>query len=95
MQMLSQRVLFSVVVFLDARKKKKKDHDKTWKHEERRGSGEHRRSGGFHNARRGSGSRQRDWRDEDSDEGSLPPSLSDGQILIFIFFAYAYQWISG
>uniref|UniRef100_A0AAX7TYU8 Nipped-B protein n=1 Tax=Astatotilapia calliptera TaxID=8154 RepID=A0AAX7TYU8_ASTCA len=75
--MLSQRVLFSVVVFLDARKKKKKDHDKTWKHEERRGSGEHRRSGGFHNARRGSGSRQRDWRDEDSDEGSLPPSLSD------------------
>uniref|UniRef100_A0AAX7V7Q7 Nipped-B protein n=1 Tax=Astatotilapia calliptera TaxID=8154 RepID=A0AAX7V7Q7_ASTCA len=60
-----------------ARKKKKKDHDKTWKHEERRGSGEHRRSGGFHNARRGSGSRQRDWRDEDSDEGSLPPSLSD------------------
>uniref|UniRef100_A0A3Q4MC51 Nipped-B protein n=1 Tax=Neolamprologus brichardi TaxID=32507 RepID=A0A3Q4MC51_NEOBR len=61
----------------DARKKKKKDHDKTWKHEERRGSGEHRRSGGFHNARRGSGSRQRDWRDEDSDEGSLPLSLSD------------------
>ncbi|CAI5666931.1 unnamed protein product [Oreochromis niloticus] len=60
-----------------ARKKKKKDHDKTWKHEERRGSGEHRRSGGFHNARRGSGSRQRDWRDEDSDEGSPPPSLSD------------------
>uniref|UniRef100_A0AAX7ULM2 Nipped-B protein n=1 Tax=Astatotilapia calliptera TaxID=8154 RepID=A0AAX7ULM2_ASTCA len=61
----------------DNEKKKKKDHDKTWKHEERRGSGEHRRSGGFHNARRGSGSRQRDWRDEDSDEGSLPPSLSD------------------
>ncbi|XP_040014225.1 nipped-B-like protein isoform X2 [Xiphias gladius] len=60
-----------------AKKKHKKDQDKTWKYEERKGSGEHRRSGSFHNARRGSGSRHREWNPEASDEGSPPPSLSD------------------
>ncbi|XP_069028403.1 nipped-B-like protein B isoform X2 [Embiotoca jacksoni] len=60
-----------------ARKRSKKDYDKTWKHEEKKGSGDHRRSGGVHNARRGSGSRHRDSRLEDSDEETPPPSLSD------------------
>ncbi|XP_058473856.1 nipped-B-like protein B isoform X2 [Solea solea] len=57
-----------------ARKRSKKDNDKTWKNEERKGSGEHRRSKGSQNARRGSGGRHHDC---ESDEDSPPPSLSD------------------
>ncbi|XP_072228076.1 nipped-B-like protein B isoform X8 [Leuresthes tenuis] len=57
-----------------ARKKHKRAHDKTWKHEEKRGSKDHRRSGAFHNSRRGSGGR---YREDESDEDSPPPSLSD------------------
>ncbi|CAB1319299.1 unnamed protein product [Coregonus sp. 'balchen'] len=62
-----------------ARKRQRKDRgDKAWEYEperERRGSGEHRRSGGrgFQEGRRGSGSRYRD----SSDEESPPPSMSD------------------
>ncbi|XP_029025412.1 nipped-B-like protein isoform X2 [Betta splendens] len=48
------------------RKRCKKDHDKTWMHEERRGSGHHRPGAG---PRRGSGSR---YEADDSDEGSRP-----------------------
>ncbi|XP_041815980.1 nipped-B-like protein isoform X1 [Chelmon rostratus] len=59
------------------RKKCKKDHNKAWRHEERRGSGEHRRSGGPQNAHRGSGSRHRERGPDDSSEGSPPPNLSD------------------
>uniref|UniRef100_A0A3Q1ETJ2 Nipped-B protein n=1 Tax=Acanthochromis polyacanthus TaxID=80966 RepID=A0A3Q1ETJ2_9TELE len=55
-----------------ARKRYKKEHDKTWKYEEKRGSGDHRRNGG-----RGSGSRHHQYGEEDSDEDSPPPSLSD------------------
>uniref|UniRef100_A0A8C7X5C1 Nipped-B protein n=1 Tax=Oryzias sinensis TaxID=183150 RepID=A0A8C7X5C1_9TELE len=58
-----------------SRKRLKKDHDKTWKCEEKRGSKYHQRSGGFHNSRRGSVGRHRF--DEDSDRDSPPPSLSD------------------
>lgn len=63
-----------LIIDLAARKRYKKDHDKTWMHEERRGCGDHRRSAGF---RRGSGSRH--CGPDDSDEGSPPPSLSDGK----------------
>uniref|UniRef100_A0A8D3C1Q0 Nipped-B protein n=1 Tax=Scophthalmus maximus TaxID=52904 RepID=A0A8D3C1Q0_SCOMX len=59
--------------------------DKTWKHEEKKGSGEHRRrSGGVHNARRGSGSRPREWSPDESDEDCPPPSLSDENIFLSI-----------
>ncbi|XP_029115447.1 nipped-B-like protein A isoform X1 [Scleropages formosus] len=53
-----------------ARKKHRKERDRTWEYEERerRGSGEH---------RRGSGSRYRERSPEYSDEGSPPPNLSD------------------
>ncbi|MBN3318194.1 NIPBL protein, partial [Atractosteus spatula] len=62
-----------------ARKRHKKDRDKPWECEERerRGSGEHRRSGHFHEGRRSSGSRYRDRSPDDSEEDSPPPSLSD------------------
>ncbi|XP_041825130.1 nipped-B-like protein B [Melanotaenia boesemani] len=59
-----------------ARKRFKKNHDKTWKFEEKRGSRDHHRSGGF-NSRRGSGGRHREWDGDDSDEGSPPQSLND------------------
>ncbi|XP_069043032.1 nipped-B-like protein A isoform X5 [Lepisosteus oculatus] len=62
-----------------ARKRHKKDRDKPWECEERerRGSGEHRRSGHFHEGRRSSGSRYRERSPDDSEEDSPPPSLSD------------------
>ncbi|XP_023275339.1 nipped-B-like protein A [Seriola lalandi dorsalis] len=60
-----------------ARKKSKKDHEKSWKSEDRKGSGEHSRSGGFHNARKGSGSRHRERNPDELNEDSPPPSLSD------------------
>lgn len=64
---------------LVAPKRSKKDRDRTWECEEkdRRGSGEHRRSGGHHDSRRGSGSRYRECSPVDSEEDSPPPSLSD------------------
>ncbi|XP_024859838.1 nipped-B-like protein B isoform X2 [Kryptolebias marmoratus] len=55
-----------------ARKKKKRSHDRTWKFEEKRGSRDHRRSGGFSNSRR-----NRDWCSDDSDESSPPPSFNN------------------
>ncbi|XP_076613509.1 nipped-B-like protein B isoform X3 [Chaetodon auriga] len=60
-----------------ARKRFKKDHNKALRHEERRGSGEHKRSGGPQNAHRGSGSRHREWSPDNLCEGSPPPNLSD------------------
>ncbi|XP_026153365.1 nipped-B-like protein B isoform X2 [Mastacembelus armatus] len=54
-----------------ARKRCKKGHEKTWKHE-RNSSRDHHRSG-----RHGSGSRHREWSSGDSDEASPPPSPSD------------------
>ncbi|XP_056127240.1 nipped-B-like protein B isoform X1 [Rhinichthys klamathensis goyatoka] len=62
-----------------APKRSKKDRDRTWECEEkdRRGSGEHRRSAGHHDSRRGSGSRYRECSPVDSEEDSPPPSLSD------------------
>ncbi|XP_029915442.1 nipped-B-like protein A isoform X3 [Myripristis murdjan] len=58
-----------------ARKRQRRDKDKAWEHDdrERRGSGDHRRSGGHRDSRRGSGSRYRD----SSDEDSPPPSMSE------------------
>lgn len=61
-------------IVTDIRKRHKKGHDKTWKSEEKRGSGEHRRSEAVHNARR-----RREW--SPGDEGSPTPSLSDGNII--------------
>ncbi|XP_016412088.1 nipped-B-like protein B isoform X4 [Sinocyclocheilus rhinocerous] len=60
-------------------KRLKKDRDKAWEYEEkdRRGSGDHRRSGGHYDSRRSSGSRYRERSPMDSDEDSPPPSLSD------------------
>ncbi|KAM4616902.1 nipped-B-like protein A isoform 9-T9 [Polymixia lowei] len=58
------------------RKRQRRDKgDKAWECEERerRGSGEHRRSGGHRDSRRGSGSRYRD----SSEEDSPPPSMSE------------------
>uniref|UniRef100_A0A673CDP5 Nipped-B protein n=1 Tax=Sphaeramia orbicularis TaxID=375764 RepID=A0A673CDP5_9TELE len=57
-----------------ARKRQRRDKDRTWEFEERerRGSGEHRKSG-HRDSRRGSGSRYRD----SSEEDSPPPSMSE------------------
>lgn len=51
------------VIVIAARKKYKKGQDKTWKT----------------NARRGSGSRHRDRSPGDSDGGTPPPSMKDGE----------------
>lgn len=56
-----------------ARKRHKKDRDRTWECEER----ESRRNSWGHEGRRGSGSRQRERSPEDSDIESPPPNLSD------------------
>ncbi|XP_011613859.2 nipped-B-like protein A isoform X4 [Takifugu rubripes] len=58
-----------------ARKKQRRDKDRAWEFEERerRGSGEHRKSG-QRDSRRGSGSRYRDSSEEDSPP---PPSISE------------------
>ncbi|XP_042588885.1 nipped-B-like protein B isoform X3 [Cyprinus carpio] len=60
-------------------KRSKKNRDKTWEYEEkdRRGSGEHRRSGSQYDSRRSSGSRYIECSPVDSNEDSPPPSLSD------------------
>lgn len=60
-----------------ARKKQRRDKDRTWEFEERerRGSGEHRKSG-QRDSRRGSGSRYRDSSEEDSPPP--PPSINEG-----------------
>uniref|UniRef100_A0A8C4H9V7 Nipped-B protein n=1 Tax=Dicentrarchus labrax TaxID=13489 RepID=A0A8C4H9V7_DICLA len=57
-----------------ARKRQRREKDRAWDFEERerRGSGEHRKSG-HRDSRRGSGSRYRD----SSEEDSPPPSISD------------------
>nr|XP_046230499.1 nipped-B-like protein B isoform X2 [Scatophagus argus] len=60
-----------------ARKRHKKDHNKTWKYEERRGSGEQLRRGGPQNARQGSGNRRRECSPDDLSEGSSPQNMSD------------------
>lgn len=59
-----------------ARKKQRRDKDRAWEFEERerRGSGEHRKSG-QRDSRRGSGSRYRDSSEEDSPP---PPSMTEG-----------------
>lgn len=58
-----------------ARKRQRREKDRAWDFEERerRGSGEHRKSG-TRDSRRGSGSRYRD----SSEEDSPPPSISEG-----------------
>uniref|UniRef100_A0A8C1JGV1 Nipped-B protein n=1 Tax=Cyprinus carpio TaxID=7962 RepID=A0A8C1JGV1_CYPCA len=60
-------------------KRSKKNRDKTWEYEEkdRRGSGDHRRSGSQYDSRRSSGSRYIECSPVDSNEDSPPPSLSD------------------
>lgn len=68
----------------DARKRHKKDHDKARKGKERRASGEHRRSKGPNSARRGSANCWRDWSPDGSSEGSPPPSLSEGDVDVFL-----------
>ncbi|XP_071587095.1 nipped-B-like protein isoform X4 [Heliangelus exortis] len=68
--------------FESSRKRHKKDRDEAWEYEEhdRRSSGDHRRSGHYHEGRRTSGSgryRNRSPDDSDMDDYSPPPSLSD------------------
>ncbi|XP_074669109.1 nipped-B-like protein isoform X8 [Strix aluco] len=65
-----------------SRKRHKKDRDEAWEYEEhdRRSSGDHRRSGHYHEGRRTSGSgryRNRSPEDSDMDDYSPPPSLSE------------------
>lgn len=69
------RLPFSLIS-TGARKKQRRDKDRAWEFEERerRGSGEHRKSG-QRDSRRGSGSRYRDSSEEDS---LPPPSMSEG-----------------
>ncbi|OXB53251.1 hypothetical protein ASZ78_015499, partial [Callipepla squamata] len=67
--------------FESSRKRYKKDRDEAWEYEEhdRRSSGDHRRSGHYHEGRRTSGSgryRNRSPDDPDMDDYS-PPSLSE------------------
>uniref|UniRef100_A0A8C4NQC5 Nipped-B protein n=1 Tax=Dicentrarchus labrax TaxID=13489 RepID=A0A8C4NQC5_DICLA len=63
-----------VEITFSARKRQRREKDRAWDFEERerRGSGEHRKSG-HRDSRRGSGSRYRD----SSEEDSPPPSISD------------------
>ncbi|XP_023799905.1 nipped-B-like protein isoform X3 [Cyanistes caeruleus] len=68
--------------FESSRKRHKKDRDEAWEYEEhdRRSSGDHRRSGHYHEGRRISGSgryRNRSPDDSDMDDYSSPPSLSE------------------
>ncbi|XP_050842834.1 nipped-B-like protein isoform X6 [Serinus canaria] len=68
--------------FESSRKRHKKDRDEAWEYEEhdRRSSGDHRRSGHYHEGRRISGSgryRNRSPDDSDMDDYSPPPSLSE------------------
>ncbi|XP_048786272.1 nipped-B-like protein isoform X2 [Lagopus muta] len=68
--------------FESSRKRYKKDRDEAWEYEEhdRRSSGDHRRSGHYHEGRRTSGSgryRNRSPDDSDMDDYSPPPSLSE------------------
>ncbi|XP_025943032.1 nipped-B-like protein isoform X3 [Apteryx mantelli] len=68
--------------FESSRKRHKKDRDAAWEYEEhdRRSSGDHRRSGHYHEGRRTSGSgryRNRSPDDSDMDDYSPPPSLSE------------------
>ncbi|KAM6293877.1 nipped-B-like protein [Aegotheles albertisi] len=68
--------------FESSRKRHKKDRDEAWEYEEhdRRSSGDHRRSGYYHEGRRTSGTgryRNRSPDDSDMDDYSLPPSLSE------------------
>ncbi|XP_072714759.1 nipped-B-like protein isoform X3 [Ciconia boyciana] len=68
--------------FESSRKRHKKDRDEAWEYEEhdRRSSGDHRRSGHYHEGRRTSGSgryRNRSPDDSDMDDYSPPPSLSE------------------
>ncbi|XP_040434330.1 nipped-B-like protein isoform X5 [Falco naumanni] len=65
-----------------SRKRHRKDRDEAWEYEEhdRRSSGDHRRSGYYHEGRRTSGSgryRNRSPDDSDIDDYSPPPSLSE------------------
>ncbi|KAM8984588.1 nipped-B-like protein isoform 8-T9 [Ara ararauna] len=65
-----------------SRKRHRKDRDEAWEYEEhdRRSSGDHRRSGHYHEGRRTSGSgryRNRSPDDSDMDDYSSPPSLSE------------------
>lgn len=71
------------ILFLASRKRHKKDRDEAWQYEEhdRRSSGDHRRSGHYHEGRRSSGGgryRNRSPDDSDTDDYSPPPSLSEG-----------------
>ncbi|XP_074424885.1 nipped-B-like protein isoform X3 [Larus michahellis] len=68
--------------FESSRKRHKKDKDEAWEYEEhdRRSSGDHRRSGYYHEGRRTSGSgryRNRSPDDSDMDDYSPLPSLSE------------------
>ncbi|XP_054665633.1 nipped-B-like protein isoform X3 [Grus americana] len=68
--------------FESSRKRHKKDRDEAWEYEEhdRRSSGDHKRSGHYHEGRRTSGSgryRNRSPDDSDMDDYSPPPSLSE------------------
>lgn len=56
----------------DARKRHKRDHDKAWKGDEKRGSKEHRKG-------KGSAGQRQEWSPQDSNGGSAPPNLSDGK----------------
>ncbi|KAF7700983.1 nipped-B-like protein B isoform X1 [Silurus meridionalis] len=60
-----------------APKRSKKERDRTWECEDKKLSGERRRSGGYNEGRRSSGSRYRDHSPDNSGNETPPPSISD------------------
>lgn len=70
--LLKNHLTYRLTYVTDAKKRHKKDHDKTWKCEEKRGSKEHRKS-------KSSGGHRREWSPDGSNEGSTPLNLSDGK----------------
>lgn len=69
--LLKDRLSHMLAYVTDARKRHKRDHDKAWKCEEKRGSKEHRKG-------KGSAGQRQECSPQDSNGGSAPPNLSDG-----------------
>lgn len=69
--LLKDRLSHMLACVTDARKRHKRDHDKAWKCEEKRGSKEHRKG-------KGSAGQRQECSPQDSNGGSAPPNLSDG-----------------
>lgn len=78
---LKSHLTYRLTYVLDARKRHRKSHDKSWKCEEKRGSKEHRKASAGH---------QREWNPDAPNDASAPPNLSDGRIIPTKFALYFY-----